>query len=171
MAKSDEEAWRVFHRDYFRRLHRYLIVLQRGDDDAAAELVQLTLLRVVRHVRAFQCEQVFWSWLTCLARYAAADEGRKRKRRRLLAERFQHWQEQRRAGNRDAEQWRCEQLTQCLESLSDIDRQLIEGKYFERCSYGQLANTLGMSAKAVESRLSRLRKKLRVALEVTGGDH
>ena len=48
---------------------------------------------------------------------------------------------------------------------SDIDRRLIEGKYFERDSYRELAECLVISAKAAESRLSRLCMKLRREME------
>ncbi len=166
MARSDEAAWRAFHRAYFDRLYRYLIVLQRGDEDSAAELVQLTFLRIVRHVREFDDPAVFWSWLTCLARCAAADEGRKRKRRSRLMEAFAHREEMRRAGGRgDGGQEGLAVLSGCLAELPADDRLLVEGKYFERRTCAQLAADLGTTEKAVESRLGRLRKKLRAAIE------
>ena len=164
MAKGDENAWREFHRGYFERLHRYLIVLQRGDEEGAAELVQQTMLRAVRHMRRFDDDVVLWSWLTCLARCAAADEGRKRKRRLVLFEKFAHWQETRRAG-KNSNAPRVEAMERCLETLAPDDRALLEGKYFERQSYTDLAAEFGLSAKAVESRLGRLRARLRGAID------
>lgn len=170
MARGDEGAWRLFHRDYFGRLHRYLIVLQRGDEDAAAELVQQTCLRAVRHVRRFDSEEVFWSWLTCLARCAAADEARKKKRRLAMFEKFAHWQEMRRSGYGDGDSGlRMANLNRCLAELKPEDRALVEGKYFERQSYAELAAEFDLSSKAVESRLGRLRAKLRSAMESGGG--
>lgn len=164
MSRGNEDAWREFHQQFFQRLHRYLIVLQRGDDESAAELVQLTLLRVVRHVRRFDDDQVFWSWLTCLARCAAADEGRKRTRRSRVLEKFAHWQEIRRTGFLPHEA-KLESMETCLAALPPDDRALVEGKYFERQTYEQLADSFGLTPKAVESKLSRLRKKLRFAIE------
>ena len=169
MAKGDEDAWRLFHRDYFGRLHRYLIVLQRGDEESAAELVQQTCLRAVRHVRRFDSEEVFWSWLTCLARCAAADEGRRRKRRLVMFEKFAQWQEMRRSGGGDDGR-SLASLERCLGTLSREERALVEGKYFERQSHAELAAEFDLSAKAVESRLARLREKLRAAMEREGGD-
>ena len=169
MARGDEEAWRAFHRDYFGRLHRYLIVLQRGDEESAAELVQQTCLRVVRHVRCFETEEVFWSWLTCLARCAAADAGRKRSRRLAMVEKFAHWQELRRSGSAGGEGDQLGRLERSLAELAPDDRALVEGKYFERQSYAELAAEFGLSAKAVESRLARLRAKLRTAMDREGG--
>ena len=164
MARGDEAAWRTFHREYFMRLHRYQIVLQRGDEDSAADLVQQTCLRVVRHVRRFDSETVFWSWLTCLARCAAVDEGRKRKRRLALFEKFVHWQEMKRGGDGDQANVEIERVNRCLQEMDPGERALLEGKYFDRRSYAELAEESGLSAKAVESRLARLRTKLRRAL-------
>ena len=167
MAGGDEDSWREFHHSYFSRIYRYVIVLQRGDESAAADLVQQTLLRAVRHMRPFESEDVFWSWLTCLARCAAADEGRKQKRRLAFLEKFQHWQENRRDGNADAAQLQCERLTQCLAQLPENDRMLLEGKYFDRLTYCELAQNFELTTKAVESRLTRLRLKLRRAMDAT----
>ncbi len=165
MARGDEAAWREFHRLYFARLHRYAVVVARGDDAHAADLVQLTLLRAVRHVRRFDDEAVLWSWLTCLARCAAADEGRKRARRLRFLERLAHWQEARRCGpGADPAAQRMEALGMHLAALPPDDRALLEGKYFDRQSHADLASAHGLSTKAVEPRLARLRAKLRAAL-------
>ena len=164
MTRGDEDAWREFHRQYFDRLFRYQIVLQRGDEDQAAELVQQTILRVVRHVRPFADETVFWSWLTCLGRCTAADDGRSQSRRLRLFERFAHAQELRKDGHQQISS-RMDALEHCLSTLPPDDRALIEGKYYERLNYATLAEQFDTSAKAIESRLARLRKKMRDAMD------
>src|SRR5437016_11856184 len=88
MAAGDEDAYRMFHELYFRRLLRYLLVVTGGREEAAREALQLTLLRVVRHVRKFNSEEAFWSWLTVLARSAVVDETRKRHRYFAFLERL-----------------------------------------------------------------------------------
>src|ERR1051325_3867078 len=77
LAAGEEAAFREFHVAYFDRLLRYLLVVARGDEDAARDALQETFVRVVRHAKRFDCEDAFWSWLTLLARSAAADGGRK----------------------------------------------------------------------------------------------
>ena len=44
------------------------------------------------------------------------------------------------------------------------ERELVEAKYFDRRSVRDIAQGLGTSEKAIESRLVRLRRKLKVAL-------
>jgi len=45
-------------------------VVTGGNEHAAREALQAALVRVVRHVRLFDAEDKFWSWLTVLARSA-----------------------------------------------------------------------------------------------------
>lgn len=88
MARGDEEAFREFYDAYFDRLLRYLLVVTGGNETVARETLQLTLVRVVRHVKPFDAEDKFWSWLTVLARSARADESRKQRRYFAFLERF-----------------------------------------------------------------------------------
>ena len=57
-------AYRVFHDTYLDRLWRYLLVVTAGKEDAAREALQAALVRVVRHIKVFPDDAVFWSWLT-----------------------------------------------------------------------------------------------------------
>ena len=81
-------AWRTFYDAYFDRLWRYLLVVAAGNEDAAREALQGTLVRVIRHVKVFHDGNVFWSWLTVLARSAFADETKKRRRYFSFLDRF-----------------------------------------------------------------------------------
>jgi hypothetical protein len=74
MAAGDEAAYRTFYDAYYDRLWRYLLVVTAGDEEAAIEALQSALLRVVRHIKVFRSEAVFWSWLTVLARSALSDQ-------------------------------------------------------------------------------------------------
>lgn len=163
MAACDEDAFRQFHTQYFDRLLRYHLMLARGDEHAAQEALQETLLRVVRHARGFESEEVFWSWLTVLARSAATDGGRKRKRYwRLLAgyaRALIHRNELPRASDDDEPLQ--ELLSQSLGKLDPEARALVEGKYLRRATVRELALESGLTEKAVESRLLRARRELR----------
>ena len=93
MAGGDEAAYRIFYDAYFDRLLRYLLVVTGGNEESAREALQLALVRVVRHVKGFESEEKFWSWLTVLARSALADETRKRRRYFSFLEKFTRHQE------------------------------------------------------------------------------
>ena len=166
MAGGNEAAYRQFYDAYFDRLLRYLLVVTGGNEEAAREALQLALVRVVRHVKAFESEEKFWSWLTVLARSALADESRKRRRYFAFLERFTRHRETGPSAmdNGEAD----EQLRALLESkltaLPEDERQLVEQKYILRQSVREIANGQQTTEKAVESRLSRVRRKLKDAV-------
>ena len=161
MAAGEDAAFAEFHAAYFPRLLRYVLVLMRGDEHAARDVVQETLLRVVRNSRVFSEETSFWGWLSCLARSAAADHGRRASRYRRLLEVF------RLGRTADATEPAAEELqaavTRALTVLPPGDASLLRRKYHEGASVRELAASLGRSEEAVESRLSRARRALRDA--------
>ena len=166
MADGDELAYRAFYDAYFNRLSRYLLVVTAGDEDAAREALQSALLRVVRHIKVFPNEAVFWSWLTVLARSALSDQTRKRRRYLAFLDRFT-WHtraQQTSPGDAQTDLRLLGLLESGLEALPFEERRLAEAKYFERRSVRELAEELGLSEKAVESRLGRIRHKLKAAI-------
>jgi RNA polymerase sigma factor (sigma-70 family) len=167
LAAGEEESFRAFHAAYFDRLLRYLLVVARGDEELAREALQETFLRVVRHARRFEDEAAFWRWLTLLARCAARDGGRKRRRYiRLLADYARSLLGLNSAGPPalEPDEPLREALTRGVAELDSSDRRLIEGKYLRGASVRDLARDTGLTEKAVESRLLRARRQLRATL-------
>jgi RNA polymerase sigma-70 factor, ECF subfamily len=166
MTEGDEMAWRTFYNAYFDRLWRYLLVVAAGNEDAAREALQGALLRVARHIKVFRDETVFWSWLTVLARSAHADETRKRRRYFSFLDRFkrQAGVETDSASEAQTEARLKALLERRITLLPPDERQLIEQKYFARRAVRDIADELGTTEKAVESKLSRIRKKLKDAV-------
>ena len=123
-------------------------------------------MRVVRHVKVFPNDAVFWSWLTVLARSALADESRKRRRYFAFLDRFTRQQETGPSAMDNGEE--DGQLRALLESkltaLPEEERQLVKQKYILRQSVREIADGQQTTEKAVESRLSRVRRKLKDAV-------
>lgn len=166
MVAGDEMAYRTFHLAYFDRLSRYLLVVAAGDEDVMRESLQEAFRRVVRHIRVFHDESVFWSWLTVLARTARSDEGRRRRRYLALLDRFRRQTPSTPAVPND--QGDCEDLEallqRCMARLPDDERSLLEMKYFDHLSVAEIARRLQATEKAVESRLVRVRVRLKAAI-------
>ena len=166
LVAGDEEAYRVFYDAYVDRLSRYLLVVTRGNEDEMREALQGTLVRVVRAIRVFSDENIFWSWLTVLARSASSDDRRKRGRYRAFLDRFFREappEETSPTGTDDSHQLNL-LLVSALARLEEEERQLVEGKYFKNQSVRELAQARGASEKAIESKLTRLRVKLKQAI-------
>lgn len=166
LAGGDETAYHTFHDAYFDRLSRYLLVVAGGDEEAAQEALQATFVRVVRHIKVFPNDAVFWSWLTVLARSAFSDQSRKRRRYLAFLDRFTQHSRAAQAlaepGPADTELFT--RLEQNLAALPFDERDLLERKYFARESVRQIADELRTTEGAVESRLGRIRRKLKAAL-------
>jgi RNA polymerase sigma-70 factor (ECF subfamily) len=165
LAAGDEEAFRRFHAEYFDRLLRYHLVLARGDEQAARDALQETLGRVARKTKQFACEHAFWNWLALLARCAAIDGGRRRQRYWAFLQNYTaSWFHSPPASEPDHEARLHELLEQGLASLPPDERELIEAKYFSGATVRGLAQQAGLTEKAMESRLRRLRLRLREQL-------
>lgn len=159
LARGEDAAWREFFDRYHHRLRGYLAACWHGEPDAIDDLLQDTLVRAVKHIRAFADEQVLWSWLTVLARSAVADHGRKRSRFRAFLDRFRKQPAREQATTPD------ERLALALAKLAPADRELIRMKYEHGDSVREIGAALAVTEKAVESRLTRCRTRLRQQLD------
>jgi RNA polymerase sigma-70 factor, ECF subfamily len=158
MAAGDEAAFAEWHGMYATRLFRYVLVLQRGDEHSAADVLQETLVRVARHIRRFEEEHAFWDWLAKLARSAAADHGRRRSR-------YLHFLDLFRAQPPAPAPPERETLAAALEAalaqLPEVDAALLHAKYHDDLSQRDLAARLAISEEALESRMRRAHAALR----------
>jgi RNA polymerase sigma factor, sigma-70 family len=165
MVKGDEMAYRLFYDEYYERLRRYLIVVTSGNEETTREALQSTLVRVVKHMKRFATEGEFWGWLTVLARSALFDQSRKRKRYWNLLERFtRHSEIDQTAGHIDHDAKLLALLEQNLATLPIEEKELLESKYLHGSSVRELAEGFQTTEKAIESRLVRIRRKLKASL-------
>ena len=159
-------AYRNFHDAYVDRLMRYLLVVTGGNEEATREALQQTFVRVVRHIKVFTDEAKFWSWLTVLARSSLADESRKRRRYLAFLDRFtQHAAVQQDIPSDNHVDERLSGLLERSMALLPTDeKRLVEAKYFARRSVREIADEFQTTEKAIESRLTRVRRKLKDAV-------
>ncbi|MBC8536186.1 RNA polymerase sigma factor [Feifania hominis] len=150
-------------------LMRYVIAPILRDPQDREECLSEALLRVWDKIASYQEELGSWNaWLTALARNAALDRARQLRRTDATQELSVQLpspeptpeQEILRREQRDA-------LHRALGQLSAAERVLFYRKYYYMQSTEQIARELGMTPRAVEGRLYRLKKRLRHAM---GGD-
>ncbi len=160
MVKGNEEAFNRFHKIYSGRLYRYLLVLGRGDEDQARENLQQTMLRVIRYIKSFSEEEVFWRWLVRIARTVIIDHIRRQDRRKesVLPEAIAM------PRSDDRGDIMLGLLETALGELDEKERALVEGAYFEHTSHKELAVARDTTAKAIESKLARIRNTLRESI-------
>lgn len=161
VGRGDETAFRDLYERYRQRLFRFSIVLGRGDESLAHDVVQNVFVTAAAKLRRAESEEHLWNWLARVAR--------------------QHIAKTRRQKQRDIAMIGMAEIPECLNDekpdsiLEEIldsallamdaeDRRIIELFYFERLSQKEIAVQLDATPKAVSSRLERARAKLRLSI-------
>jgi RNA polymerase sigma-70 factor (ECF subfamily) len=178
VLSGDESAAEEFFAEYFRRLYRFARA-RLGDDDAAEEVVQKTMIRAVRKLHTYRGEAALFTWLCALCR------------REIV-----HWQQRtgrmgempliedhpdvclaldaaaRLAVDPEREAGRSEiarlvRLT--LDHLPVHYADILERKYVHGDSVEEIAARLGVGYKAAESQLTRARQAFRDGFALAAG--
>lgn len=163
LSEGDEAAWQWFHERYYLPMLRYA-AHSSGDASVASDIVQDAYLRIARHAKPFRLEPDLWGWLCCIVRCAAHDHTRRSARRSRLMEKFTHWRASHAGDEVDWHPSKNHALALTDEALAKLpaeDEALIRLKYGDGCTTDELAASLGVTSKAVERRLARLREQLR----------
>jgi RNA polymerase sigma-70 factor (ECF subfamily) len=158
VAHGDEAAFRQLYDCYHRRLFCLALVLARGDELLAAETVQSVFITAAEKLRAVGSEPHLWNWLARVARQHLAKTWRRQKKDSLVVG-MAELPDCADGAAPDSALEEC--LDAALRAMDVEDRRLIELFYFERLSHKEIAGPLGLTPKAVSSRLERVREKLR----------
>jgi RNA polymerase sigma-70 factor (ECF subfamily) len=160
---GDEAAFGEFHARYAARLYRYSLVLTRGDDAEARETAQTVWVKVAAHCADCADERALWAWLARVARNAFIDQCRTRaSRERRIVPIDEDAAAHTVAVELDTALRAA--LRQILDTLPPGERELLHAAYVDDQPLGALAAAEGTTYKALESRLGRLRARVRAML-------
>lgn len=158
---GDEEAFNCFYALYADRTYRYLFSILPRDEAVVRDAFQETMLRVVRYIKPMPDEQL-WGWLTRVARTALYDQLRRNTRRTAREGAYRDEQQGvERPEGKEAEEHLLAALRAAMDDLDEDDRELVEAFYFRREPQARIAEQGGITRKAVESRLGRIRRSMR----------
>jgi RNA polymerase sigma-70 factor (ECF subfamily) len=163
IARGDEAAFRTLYDRYHQRLFRFALVLGRGDESLAQDLVQSVFVTAAKKLRRADSEPHLWNWLARVARQQSAKIWRKRQRDPAMANAEALSEDV--SASAEPDSFLEEVLDGALTMLETEDRQLIQIFYFDRLSQKEIAEQLGTTPKAVSSRLERAREKLRLLIK------
>jgi RNA polymerase sigma-70 factor (ECF subfamily) len=162
ICRGDEAAFTQFYDLYSWRLYRHLLVLAKGDEGEAREVLQTVVVKVAKGFKVFEEERRLWGWLCRVARNSYVDLCRARRRDQRFVPLEEHRPEL--VEGRDEEHRLSESLHHALEQLTAEERELMRAAYVDERPLQELAGASGQTYKAVESRLARLRRKLKITL-------
>lgn len=163
---GNEAAFTELHRQYSARLFRFALVMARGQEIVAAETVQNTFLRAIKHLHKAADDTALWAWLAKAARCAATDAARKASRYSAVISTFTRlWSaSESHPPAEDTEAHWHQALEAAVAELSETDQAMLRARYHERNSLAEIAARHDTTDRAIESRLARLRAGLRAAI-------
>ena len=160
LRQRDQKGLEAFARRYG-PLMRYVISPILPDEQDREEcLADVTLLVWERIGLYDPARGAFSTWLTALTRNAALNRARKRQQDTEPLS-LEHPSPAPGPEEQTLRQELLEELRQALEKLSLKDQILFHRKYYYLQSTAQIAAEMGMTERAVEGRLYRLKKQLR----------
>ena len=162
IARGDEAAFRTLYDRYHQRLFRFALVLGRGDESLAQDLVQSVFLTAAKKLRRADSEAHLWNWLARVARQQSVKTWRKRQRDPAMANTEALSEDV--SASAEPDSFLEEVLDAALKMMEAEEQQLIQVFYFDRLSQKEIAEQLGTTPKAVSSRLERAREKLRLLI-------
>jgi RNA polymerase sigma factor (sigma-70 family) len=158
MAAGDEAAVAAFYRRYFDHLYREARRATCRDESFCLDVVQESVLRIVRAVRPIDGEPQLLAWLRLVVRTTAYDllrsEARRRSREAATVTPDRH------PPHGDDK----EQLAWLRERLRSFDPKLvrmIELRFGERWSLARIGGLFGLSVGTIDGRLRRALHHLR----------
>jgi RNA polymerase sigma-70 factor (ECF subfamily) len=162
ICRGDETAFTQFYDLYSLRLYKHLLVLAKGNEGEAREVLQTVVVKLARGFKVFDEERRLWGWLCRSARNSYVDlcRARRRDERFVPLEAIKPEQVE----SRDGEHRLSASLHHALEQLTAEEQELMRAAYVDERSLQELASASGRTYKAVESRLARLRQKLKTNL-------
>lgn len=160
-----EDEIRGIYRDTIDALYGYVSRRCGGDRDLAEDVTQETWLRAVREWRVKGLPTLPIAWLTTVARNVLMNELRKRRPLPLDSISLDEVLTAVDSGTASDSAEVAAAVSQALARLPARQSQLIEAFHFDRCRSSQIAESLGISERAVEGRLRRARECLRRELE------
>src|SRR2546427_2233349 len=156
MAAGDETAFRDFYECYCDRLFRYLLVLTRGNEDLARDLLQSTMTKIVRSGREFRDEGQLWNWLAVVTRNCFIDALRRTRRAPQLVPLLpDDAAEMPLAPTDESDALLFDALDRCLTELSVDERALIEAFYFNGGSHQPVAKQENTTPKPLKRNRTR----------------
>jgi RNA polymerase sigma-70 factor (ECF subfamily) len=175
MLAGEERAFRSFFDLHFPGLYRFALARLGHDADAAEEVAQAALCKVVRKLHTYRGEASLFTWVCTFCRWEISAWHAQRGRRGVAVELIEESAEVRAAleslsavaadGPRErllrSEVGALVRLT--LDQLPPRYGDALEWKYVEGISVKEIAVRLGVGPKAAESLLTRARQAFRDA--------
>ena len=165
--KGKKQAWVTLVKRYEKHLYNYTLRMVSNKEDAM-DLMQDIFIAVFRNLSTFRGESQFKSWMFKIAHYRCIEFYRRKKPTQSLDD-IPELEEE--ADSDCPEQYmhrgqQAKELHVAMQSLSFNQKVVVELKFFQHCTFEDIAQQLGISTNTAKSRLYSALDKLKDQLEV-----
>lgn len=165
-AKENPHHFNVLYEKYFKSI--YVFVYRRtGNQDISADITSLVFLKALMNIKNYEYKGVpFSGWLFRIAFNEVNMYFRKTKTQRIVSIEqsgiFQIAQETEMSDNTEA----INQMTNALKRLDTDDIQLIELRYFEKHSFSEIGEIIGITENNAKVKVYRIIDKLKKLMKI-----
>jgi RNA polymerase sigma-70 factor (ECF subfamily) len=166
ISRQDESALRELHDLYARRIFLFAMARLR-DEEGAQTVVMDTLFEVWKKPLAFRAESRFSTWLLGIAKYKVLSALRATDRAHEDVDDYAEIIEDPDANvtaDLEAAQEN-EMLRECIEDLSDAQRECVQLVYFEGLTVAEISTLQEVPSGTVKTRLFHARKSLHTCVQ------
>lgn len=165
-AQKDPKEFRYFYDTYFREV--FLFIYRRTDDEAtSADIAQQVFLKAMQNIGKFEFRGTpFSSWLYRIASNEVMQYFRDAKRVRVVCvdnagiqDLIDH--------DEDFDLDMREHAFAAIKKLSPADLELIELRYFEKRSFGEIGEIKQITANSAKVKVHRILERIRKSIPVT----
>lgn len=164
ILKGDQKAINFFYKKYRASLFTFVSKKTRNRQDAE-DIVQEALVSALNSLPNFKFKSSLFSWLCAIANHETADFYRREKIKTILFSKAPILEEiaDQALGpeGKHLKKELKEEIKNVFKQLSEGYSQILRLKYIERLSMKAIARKLKTTVKAVESKLTRARKKFK----------
>jgi len=172
MAAGDAAAVEAFYRRYFDLMYAHAIRLTGRDESFCLDVVQESMLRVIRSVRRVRCREQLVVWLQLVVQTTAYDalRGEMRRQRREAAVGVAVGAAAPAQEQTTDDEERVTWLRQQIASFDPSLVRLIELRYQRGWTLARVAQSIGVSIGTIDGRLRRALRELRRRATEQGHD-
>ncbi len=165
--KGKKSAWITLVKRYEKNLYNYTLRMVSNPEDAL-DLMQDVFMAVFRNLASFRGDSPFKGWLFKIAHYRCIEFYRRKKPTQSLDD-VPEQEEQASDACPELHLFSGQQaniLNIAMQTLPVNQKLVVELKFFQHCTFDDIAQQLGVSVNTVKSRLYSALDKLKCHLEI-----
>ncbi len=171
-AKSgDRSAFDVLYRMYVTPVYRYVFIRMRNKEDTE-DVVQETFLKAYQALSRYEHEkESMLPYLFTIARNLLINHGKKKRPDGYLPEEIDRHAATDVTSKVATDRELSEELDSAMEVLTEMEREVIELRFFGEQTYVEMAEILGKREDAIRQHVARAIKKMKKKMEDTSQEN